>query len=145
MPRLSAGRPVERARRRSADIVHTTESQEQQALFEFLEYIAGRVPEVQWAFHPANGGVRHKTTAARLKREGVKRGVPDVLLPVAVGGYRGLACEMKRHDGRVTVEQEAWLSYLASQDWRCIVAWSWQEAARGILTYLGYSPEKFGL
>ena len=102
-----------------------TEAQAQAALFEFLTRIEGRIPDLRWAFHPANGGWRHKATAVALKRQGVKRGVPDVLLPVSSGNFTGFACELKTEHGRVKPEQE--------------------DAARELLRYLGYQPQEFGL
>mgnify|MGYP004433785991 CR=1 FL=1 len=38
---------------------------------------------------------RDARTAANLKRQGVKAGVPDLHLPVARGGYNGLYIELK--------------------------------------------------
>ena len=37
-----------------------------------------------------NGGKRDKATATALKRQGVKAGVPDVVLPAVRAGYHGL-------------------------------------------------------
>ena len=53
-------------------------------------------PELRWLFAVPNGGWRAKRTAAAMKAEGAKPGVPDYLLPVARGGFSGLAIELKR-------------------------------------------------
>lgn len=104
-----------------------TEAQHQAALFDFLAAIAGRVPAVAWAFHVPNGEHRHKAVAVRLKAQGVKAGVPDVLLPVRAGGFVGLVLELKRpsrrraKDGGVAPEQERWLDHLE------VVGWNVQE------------------
>ena len=62
-----------------------------------------------------NGGQRHKAVAAKLKAEGVKRGIPDMLLPVARGGFHGLFVEMKALKGRVRPDQKEWHKLLEAQ------------------------------
>ena len=70
-------------------------------------------PELALLHHIPNGGKRGKAEAAKLKRMGVKPGVPDLHLPIARGGFHGLYVEMKRLDGgRVSSEQRVWLAAL---------------------------------
>jgi len=71
------------------------ESDHQIALFQWVSYQLKRYPELELLYHIPNGGYRYKTTARRLKAEGVKAGVPDICLPVPRGGYHGLYIEMK--------------------------------------------------
>lgn len=55
-----------------------------------------------------NGGYRSRSTAARLKSEGVMRGVPDLFIP-----EWNLWIEMKRvKGGRLSPEQRDWKHYL---------------------------------
>ena len=55
-----------------------------------------------------NGGLRNKTTAMKLKVEGVKRGVPDLFVPELL-----LWIEMKREKGGVlSPDQVDWREYL---------------------------------
>lgn len=59
-------------------------------------------------FAIANGGWRSKATAAKLKAEGVSRGVPDLFVPQC-----NLWIEMKRaKGGRLSPEQRDWMEYL---------------------------------
>ena len=53
-------------------------------------------------FHPPNGELRDKATAAKLKAMGTRAGVPDFVL-LHRGCLYGL--EIKRHDGRASPEQ----------------------------------------
>jgi hypothetical protein len=55
-----------------------------------------------------NGGYRTRSTAAKLKAEGVMRGVPDLFIPA-----HNLWIEMKRSKGGVlSPEQRDWINYL---------------------------------
>lgn len=84
-----------------------------------------------------NGGQRHPAVAARLKAEGVRRGFPDLHLPVAMGGFHGLFIELKKQGGRATPEQKDWLSFLESAGYRAELCIGWQAAAAVIDDYLG--------
>ena len=122
-----------------------TEAQEQAFLFDWIDANSSRVFALKWAFHSANGEYRHPATAAKLKTMGVRPGVPDILLPYHVYDagvdklYTGLAIELKRsdHSNKPTPEQEQWLLWLDSQDWRCVVCYGAQEAIGVICEYLG--------
>ena len=85
----------------------------------------------------ANGGLRHKATAGRMKAEGVNAGVPDLLFFDPHGGYTGLAIEMKRKPNKPTAEQAAWLDKLMHRQWRCAVCYSSEEAWAVLTNYLG--------
>lgn len=126
-------------------LTRASEAQEQATLFQFLETIQGRIPAVEHCFHVPNGGKRDKVVAAQMKRQGVKRGVPDILFPVGSREYVGLAIELKIEGGRVSPEQQDWIALLRRQHWLVVVAWGWQSAAREILIYLEQKPEDYGL
>lgn len=83
-----------------------SEADEQRAVVEYCDL--RRIP----CFHVPNGGSRNKAEAARLKLQGVKAGVPDLVIPVARGGYHSLYIEMKAKGGRISDKQETWLSLL---------------------------------
>jgi len=96
-----------------------TEEQEQAAVMEWAVLMEKQAPELALLFHVPNGGVRHPGTAARLKKLGVKPGVPDLCLPVARGGWHGLFIEMKRQKGgRLSDDQKAWLEALNDGGYR---------------------------
>jgi len=112
------------------------EHNEQVALFEWARLAEGRYPELRLLFAVPNGGARDVVTGKRLKEEGVKRGVPDVWLPVARGGYHGLVIELKAGKGRPTPEQKEWLQALAEQGYVALVCVGFDEAKREIEGYL---------
>ena len=65
---------------------------------------------------------------ATRKRMGVKKGVPDLCLPVQRGGYAGLYLEMKRPGGHVREEQHWWLEHLDTQGYCTAVCYGWEQA-----------------
>lgn len=115
-----------------------TEDEEQITLFRWAELMAQtRWPELRMLYHVPNGGYRKKAEAGRFRAMGVKSGVPDVVLPVARGGYHGLYVEMKRTEGgRVSTEQREWLEALTAQGYKAEVAYGWEEAKDVIEKYL---------
>lgn len=113
-----------------------TEEQEQAMVIEWATYSQGKFPELRYLMHIPNGEERHPAVAAKLKRMGVKPGVPDLFLPVARGGWHGLFIEMKRKGGRVRPEQTAWIEALEKQMYRAIVCYGCDEACNELYKYL---------
>ena len=104
----------------------------------------GRYPELALLFAVPNGGLRNKATAAMLKAEGVKAGVPDLWLPVPRGGYLGLVIEEKAGKGRPTPEQKAWLAALTAQGWLALVCVGAEATIAALEGYLRRAPTAFG-
>ena len=114
-----------------------TEHQEQAALFAWSDWMETVMPELSLMHAIPNGGKRDKVTAARLKAEGVKPGVPDICLPVPRGDKHGLYIEMKRRrGGSVSADQLKWLDNLMRQGYECHVCRGCEEARQVILDYL---------
>ena len=114
-----------------------TESAEQQALFRWARASSGKHPELRLMYHIPNEGKRNPATGRRMRAEGLRRGVPDICLPVARGGYHGLYIELKRRKGgRVSPEQDQWLNDLRKAGYMAIVSKGWEEAAVSISWYL---------
>jgi len=112
------------------------EHEEQRKIFEWAEWSIGRLPELEMLFAVPNGGRRDKATAARLKAEGVKAGVPDIILPVPRGGYAGLWIELKRRPNEPTEQQQRWLERLRGHGCMAGVCYSAEEAIAAIEDYL---------
>jgi len=120
------------------DTIAPPEDHEQVTLFAWIDIHSGQYPELSLAFHVPNGGHRNPHVGAHMKRMGVRAGVPDVLLPVAKAGYNGLAIELKRSiGGRVSPEQQKWLSRLEEQGWQTYVCYGADEAIQTIRKYMG--------
>jgi len=80
-----------------------------------------------------NGGHRHMSVAKKLKAEGVKAGVPDLLLFTPACGYRGVAIEMKAtKTGKLSKAQQKWKENLESCGWLSVVCHGAGEAIKVI-------------
>ena len=112
------------------------EGNEQEALFAWALYAAGTMPELGLMFHVPNGGSRNRIEAAKLKRQGVRAGVPDICLPVARGGFHGLFVELKYGRNKATDRQTAWLDALRSQGYLAVECVGWDTAREVITKYL---------
>lgn len=105
---------------------------------------AKKYPELARLFHVPNGG-RHLLEAVKLKRQGVRAGVPDLFLPAPRFGRNGLWIEMKTANGKLSAPQKDWGEFLRAAGYRVEVCRSFDQAREVLLDYLDpqvqYSPE----
>jgi len=79
-----------------------------------------------------NGGSRNKIEAAKLKAEGVSKGVPDLYIPELC-----LWVEMKRKKGGyLSAEQKEWKSYLEEIGHKFIIGYGHHDAKKKVLEFL---------
>lgn len=114
----------------------SSEDNEQALLFQWADLAALTFPELKLMYHVPNEGKRSISTGSRLKRLGLKSGVPDIALPVARGGYIGLYIEMKYGRNTLTENQRIWLDMLKKAGHMTAVCYSFTEAKDVILGYL---------
>lgn len=116
-----------------------TESKEQIDFIQWCKRNEAEHPELWLIFAVPNGGKRNIRTAAVLKLEGVKAGVPDLFLACPRNGYHGLFIEMKRiKGGKTSQEQKTWLKALSGQGYKTGVAKGFEQAKTMIKLYLGF-------
>lgn len=84
-----------------------------------------------------NGGRRDAREAGRLKAEGVKAGVSDLLLPLRRDNFAGLWLELKAPGNKPTELQWAWIDRMRRAGYRAEWRDSWTEAAAVIAEYVG--------
>jgi hypothetical protein len=114
------------------------EHQSQVTLFRWAALAQSHHPALALLHAIPNGGHRHPAVAARLKAEGVKRGVPDLSLPVPRHGCHGLYLEFKTKRGCLSREQRFWAEALQAQGYRFAVCRAWHQAAALIADYLDF-------
>ena len=96
-----------------------TEAQEQEAVVQWCDL--HDVPCV----HVPNERKAPLATIQALKRQGMRPGFPDLIIPVPKGGYGALYIEMKSKTGKPTERQLAWcatLRRLGNQAYVCLGA-----------------------
>jgi hypothetical protein len=148
--RASGGRKARSRKAAGFSKKQPSEHQEQAALIKWADLLALQYNDLRSLFAVPNGGLRAKATAAKLKAEGVRPGVPDLLLLVPAPsssrffGCSGLAIELKRaKGGRATKAQTEWLSRLERNGFAVVVAHGWRHAADAIEDYLELNtPER---
>jgi len=114
-----------------------SESQEQRVIFRWCDMMKNRCPELDLLIAVPNGGHRHPAVAAKLKAEGVKAGVSDMLMLVPRGKYHGLAIELKRtKGGQVSDKQKDFQARLNEQGYLAVVCYGSNEAITAIENYL---------
>ena len=116
------------------------EGQEQAALLSEIEL---RYPQVfELIYHVPNGGHRHKLVAMKLKQQGVKAGIPDLVLPMARGGFFGLYIEVKAtvDPAAVSASQAACIRRLNEQGYLAVVCRGHFDAMEQIRAYLRLAP-----
>ncbi len=88
-----------------------------------------------WA-HPANERKTSPQAGARLKRKGVKSGVPDVMIYTPNQVYAGLAIELKTGRNKPTDKQQQWLDDLSMSGWQTAVCYTFDAAKAEIDNYM---------
>ena len=109
-----------------------SEAQEQTMIFNWSKL----KPELKWLFAIANGGSRHILEAINLIRQGVKRGVSDMFLPLPKGKYHGLFIELKVGRNKPTPEQKQFIEYSNKVGYLAKVCYGHKEAIELIEKYL---------
>jgi VRR-NUC domain len=144
---LMAGKnPKEKTRKKPADREH----QEQKSFFGWAQIVVKgdvpgiHIPELRYAYAVPNGGKRHIGTASKMKLEGVKKGVPDICIPIPRNGYPGQYIEMKDPKKRPKPRgrQVEWINELRRLGYQVDVCYGCREAQIAFLKYY-YGPEFF--
>ena len=113
-----------------------SESQIQQ---DCLKWFAAQYPVLSqegMLFHIPNEGIRLGGMGARMKREGIVKGVADLFLCIARGGYHGLFIEMKKPGNYQSVEQKEWQRNVEKHGYKYVVCKSLEEFKEIVSSYL---------
>lgn len=100
-------------------------------------------PCLRWLYSIPNGIFlpgKNRTLAAKImakmKREGLTKGISDLCLPHPSNGYHGLYIELKWKDGKPSTEQKEFLLYADSVGYFVKVCYTSGEAIAVIEEYL---------
>lgn len=104
------------------------EDQLQQAVASYLD-----LRKLSWC-HVPNEGKRNPKLGNKLKRKGMKAGVPDCLIFNPHGEYKGTAIELKIGKNTQTDTQKDWELKLINCGWTYHVCYSLDEVIKIIET-----------
>ena len=116
-----------------------SEHDKQVALFDWARLYSREEPRLKWIFAIPNQGGRGQDAIRRGRKmvaEGLKKGVPDIFLPVITKEFGGLFIEMKDERGKLSKEQTAYLNGLTREGYLCGVCYSCEQAQSLIMDYL---------
>ncbi len=115
-----------------------TEHQIQSAFIEWVRLAEKQDERLQLLFAVPNGGKRNLITAVKLKKEGVKPGIPDIMFPLKTEAFNGLSIEFKKpKTGRKTKEQSDYMDLLVRYGWCAVVCTDAAQAINIVKNYLG--------
>lgn len=86
--------------------------------------------------HVPNEGKRSPQMGQKLKRMGMQKGFPDLVVPLPRGNYHGLYIEMKVGNNKTTSEQKEWLTNLAKNGYAATACWGVDEAINTVNAYI---------
>lgn len=113
------------------------ESRSQQALIAWWNVACKNYGLSPWCmFAIPNGGRRDVLTGVFMKKEGVRSGIPDLMLCVPRNGKAGAFIEMKTATGKLSPEQRAIIPILRDLGYTVEVCRSTREAVDVIEAYL---------
>lgn len=114
-----------------------TEAEEQERLFRWAEIQKYNDSRIGLLKSDLSGVRLSIGQAVKAKKQGMKKGYPDIFLPVSSKGFHGLFIELKREKGGIlSDEQKTWLKQLVNQGYLAIVCKGSDEAINAIIDYL---------
>ena len=113
-----------------------SESQIQQDCLKWFSIQYPLLSQEGMLFHIPNEGIRLGGMGARMKREGIVRGVADLFLCVPRGGYHGLFIEMKKPGSYQRPEQKEWQRNVEKYGYKYVVCKTLEEFKEIVKTYL---------
>lgn len=115
----------------------TTPQSESQIQHDCLTWFRLQYPKLALLmFAVPNGGRRDAKSGARMKYEGVVKGVADLILLIPKKGYASLCIEMKTLRGKQSDNQKEWQREAEKYRNRYVVCHSLQEFMNEVNSYL---------
>ena len=125
------------------------EKHDQANLFNWAEYQTFNYPELDLMYAIPNAGgytggfKKNKGRVIQMRKQGVKKGVPDIHLPVARGYWHSLYLELKRgDDDKLKPDQEVWATKLREAGNYVALASGFVNACDIIVGYLTLPPHR---
>jgi len=126
-------------------IIYPLEEEEQETVIDWVIKSKNYYKELRFLNASLNGVRLPIGLAVKAKKLGLIKGVPDLQLPSARGGYFGLYIEVKRQRGAgsaVSDEQKEFIQYLNDAGYLARVCYGAEETIKKILYYLELPPTR---
>lgn len=105
-----------------------------------MHWLAFKYPEVaRDTFSIPNEGKTSWVTGVKMKQAGMKSGVPDLFIPVAMQGHNGLFIEMKSNKGRLSTKQKEFQERLRGRNYAVHTCYSFDDFTETVTKYLTQS------
>lgn len=113
------------------------EHNEQVAFFKVVDLYAITDPRYKCIFAVPNAFKRTPRQGKWMKDEGLKAGVPDIVVAYPSGQYHGLFIEMKTRSGRLSAAQREWIERVRWAGYRAEVCFGCDDALDTVQQYFG--------
>ena len=113
-----------------------TESKLQQNCITWFRYAYPEHKLFLWSV--PNGGQRSEKNGKRMVREGLLKGVPDLVLCHPAGNKLPMFLELKLPNGRISLEQKKFQKAYAAVDYPYFIIRSLDEFVECVTLYLGH-------
>lgn len=100
----------------------------QSAYFQILALKEKQYPMLKFIFAMQSGAYLSIKTRMKEKKAGMKKGVPDVCIPIQSDGYGGAYIENKSAKGRLKPEQKEFIEHLEKNNYCVKVCYTLDEA-----------------
>lgn len=93
---------------------------EHQIQSQLVKLISQQYPDLLYC--ATVGGARMSINQAKaIKRQGYRKGIPDLIFYEARGGFYGLCIEIKKKGGRPSPHQRAWIADLQRRGYQALI------------------------
>jgi hypothetical protein len=104
--------------------------------FDAVRWMINRREDLSVSCHIPNESKSSIARRMMLKRAGLRKGMPDIFIPITNEKYAGLFIEMKVKPNRLSKEQAIVLKQLNANGYLALVCWSGEEAIDTLNKYL---------
>lgn len=115
---------------------YPTETKIQQGIIKWAKMQSCAQPELKLLYAIPNGANVPIVNRKRLVAEGMKKGIPDLCLPIPRRDYGALYIEVKTQKGNLSKDQKEMINLLEQNGNCVIVVRTVFQAVDGIMSYL---------
>jgi hypothetical protein len=107
----------------------------QVSVFDWAMVACRTYPDLVWLYAIPNAGKRSPQAARWMIAEGLRKGVPDVCLPAAHGGFTHLYIEHKRGNEKPLEHQLGWHKAMRARGALVCISRSFEQSRRILVWY----------